>query len=683
VGEAHRILHRHGSKEAINFLNAQPPAYLSSAEFRALLERVQKRQVAEEIDRQLANDTNPDGHLRILANAIQKNKGNEELEKRLAVANERKRIVSSIVEHARAFEEERRYTEAVGEWDRMRKVYPSHPQLVSEIARLSRLDQQQRALSHKLGSVSSVDLPMSDSFRDQFDATRLMNQEDFERATVLETIQAPTRGARKGKIVGIGIVVAIVVLALILGIASLIRSSLVSVRIETNPPQSEIFVGNLTCESPCDLKIKPGSYLLQARREGYQPLSQQISIDQRTNIPLRIILNKIEASSAPPIASMGTLTISTNVEGADVFVDGSLQGTTGRDHKVSLTVMAGEHEVRVEKPGYPELSSRQVDITNDQRSSINFVFEPSAIVKSKPQIPQNSYVLITSLPGAQVAVDQRVVGRVPAKGTLVVQVSPNEHEVQVTAEGHEPFTTRTAIGTGEKVKIIADLKSRAVAISAPPSPPPFPPSAPVPSVTLTGSPATIELDQSTTLSWKATNATEVAIDGIGSVPASGSRQVTPSESTTYHVTAKGTGGTATASFQVTVLPLAAKKSAPVKSVDTAIDTDHKAIMATLSQYRDAYNSRDRVQLRHVWPTMTDRQFRDIQNAFKDANSISLTLRPRGTPTVNGNAAILACLQDTEIKVQGQTQTLTDSATFYLKRLGSDWIIDRIEYKKIR
>jgi hypothetical protein len=143
------------------------------------------------------------------------------------------------------------------------------------------------------------------------------------------------------------------------------------------------------------------------------------------------------------------------------------------------------------------------------------------------------------------------------------------------------------------------------------------------------------------------------------------------------------GGIATASFQVTVLPLAVKPPPPGRSVATAIDLDRKAIMSTLSQYRDAYNSRDRVQLRHVWPTMTDKQFRDIQNAFKDANSISLTLRPSGVPTINGNAAILACMQNTEINVQGQTQTLTDTATFYLKRLGNDWIIDRIEYRKMR
>jgi peptidoglycan-associated lipoprotein len=49
---------------------------------------------------------------------------------------------------------------------------------------------------------------------------------------------------------------------------------------------------------------------------------------------------------------------------------------------------------------------------------------------------------------------------------------------------------------------------------------------------------------------------DVSIDGIGAVQPSGSQQVSPAESTTYHLTAKGTGGTqdATARISVTQTP---------------------------------------------------------------------------------------------------------------------------------
>jgi len=66
-------------------------------------------------------------------------------------------------------------------------------------------------------------------------------------------------------------------------------------------------------------------------------------------------------------------------------------------------------------------------------------------------------------------------------------------------------------------------------------------------------PSTIERGQSSTLRWATENATEASIDpGIGAVSASGTRQVYPSDTTTYTLTAKGPGGTATSSATVTV-----------------------------------------------------------------------------------------------------------------------------------
>lgn len=84
-------------------------------------------------------------------------------------------------------------------------------------------------------------------------------------------------------------------------------------------------------------------------------------------------------------------------------------------------------------------------------------------------------------------------------------------------------------------------------------PPPTPPPAPTaPTATLSASPNTIDKGQSTTLTWQTTNATDVSIDGIGAVDPSGSRQVTPTDSTTYHLIAKGAGGTQDATARVTV-----------------------------------------------------------------------------------------------------------------------------------
>ena len=104
---------------------------------------------------------------------------------------------------------------------------------------------------------------------------------------------------------------------------------------------------------------------------------------------------------------------------------------------------------------------------------------------------------------------------------------------------------------------------------APPPPPPPAPTAPTAS--LSANPNTINAGQSTTLTWQTTNATEVSIDGIGPVDVSGSRQVTPADSTTYHLIARGAGGTQEATARVTVNTV----SAPPPTAATSNATEEE------------------------------------------------------------------------------------------------------------
>jgi peptidoglycan-associated lipoprotein len=90
--------------------------------------------------------------------------------------------------------------------------------------------------------------------------------------------------------------------------------------------------------------------------------------------------------------------------------------------------------------------------------------------------------------------------------------------------------------------------------------PPPPPAPPAPTATISANPPAVATGQSATLTWQTQNATDIAIDGLGTVPASGSRTVTPSGSTTYSLNAKGPGGAADASTRVTVNPAPAATS---------------------------------------------------------------------------------------------------------------------------
>jgi len=80
------------------------------------------------------------------------------------------------------------------------------------------------------------------------------------------------------------------------------------------------------------------------------------------------------------------------------------------------------------------------------------------------------------------------------------------------------------------------------------------PEAGPPSLSVAADPETIQLGESTTLSWSSTGADFCDIKpGVGSVAANGSIALSPAQTTTYTITATGHGGTAIASTTVTVI----------------------------------------------------------------------------------------------------------------------------------
>jgi peptidoglycan-associated lipoprotein len=75
---------------------------------------------------------------------------------------------------------------------------------------------------------------------------------------------------------------------------------------------------------------------------------------------------------------------------------------------------------------------------------------------------------------------------------------------------------------------------------------------PEPKVSLSTDKSNIDLGQNTTLRWSTENARTVTITGLGEVPGSGEREISPRASTTFTATALGDGGSASASARVTV-----------------------------------------------------------------------------------------------------------------------------------
>lgn len=152
--------------------------------------------------------------------------------------------------------------------------------------------------------------------------------------------------------------------------------------------------------------------------------------------------------------------------------------------------------------------------------------------------------------------------------------------------------------------------SKKVAKATPPSVPP-PPAAPT--ATLAAAPDVIQQGQSTTLTWQTQNANGITISGLGTVPASGSRSVTPGSSTTYTLTAKGPGGTQDASTRVTVNPMAKAMAQPTESG-------------------------------------ADLFGRNVKDVFFDFNKANI--RPDETSTAQSDAQFLAQHPDVKVMIEG-------------------------------
>jgi len=121
--------------------------------------------------------------------------------------------------------------------------------------------------------------------------------------------------------------------------------------------------------------------------------------------------------------------------------------------------------------------------------------------------------------------------------------------------------------------ILAGCSKKAAQATPPVAPPPVAPTA-----TLAANPAVIEQGQSTTLTWQTANASDVTIEGLGTLPASGSKTITPDNSMTYTLTAKGPGGTKDASARVTVNQKMAAAMAPSPGEDELFARNVKDVL---------------------------------------------------------------------------------------------------------
>lgn len=133
--------------------------------------------------------------------------------------------------------------------------------------------------------------------------------------------------------------------------------------VRSSPAGAEVFLnGERRGVAPVAIRaLALGAYTVRVQRSGYAAVEQRIVLEAgRPARALEVTLVRAGTgaaatpAAAPPAATTGSLVVDSRPAGARVFVDGA---EAGRTPLTLPSVAAGEHAVRIELPGYLNVST--------------------------------------------------------------------------------------------------------------------------------------------------------------------------------------------------------------------------------------------------------------------------------------------------------------------------------------
>ncbi len=181
---------------------------------------------------------------------------------------------------------------------------------------------------------------------------------------------------------------------------------------------------------PYRVSLEPGRHLIQVGRRGFVTFSKWVDVEKGQVLTVAVALESKAAQT-------GSLTVTADVTGLPVFVDGQQRGGTPL---VIDGLSEGEHQVEIRSPGEGYRAfSELVRVTAGGRTSID------ATLREAPDL--GSLRVITNIPGAMISLDGQEIGLAPtARGGL----QPGDHQLIARAEGYEPVEQTVSVIAGRE-----------------------------------------------------------------------------------------------------------------------------------------------------------------------------------------------------------------------------------------
>lgn len=178
----------------------------------------------------------------------------------------------------------------------------------------------------------------------------------------------------------------------------------------------------------------PGTYRLEAHKEGYHALDRPVEISIDSPATLEFSLRALDGFLSVEV--VGQSPGMPQLEDADVTVNG---GTARSAPVRNLALAPGAHEVEARAPRYQTVQTNVVVAGQGREESIRIALPPGWATVQINAVPA----------GARVAVEEEPRGEVP----LTLELDPGTHRVTVAAEGFQSFSTQLVARAGDRIRL--------------------------------------------------------------------------------------------------------------------------------------------------------------------------------------------------------------------------------------
>ncbi len=214
---------------------------------------------------------------------------------------------------------------------------------------------------------------------------------------------------------------------------------------DRNAFNSEVWVdGQLQGSIPVTLKLANGRHLLEIKKEGFEKFSQWVSLKEGDRVMVNPMLKALK------VTAIGTILVNSDVNGAQVYLDGNLK--PGATPMIISDITAGPHVVEVRKE--PALPWRQT-VQVEAGKTVKVTAELQATINGQG----GNVRVLSNVEGALVFLDGEEQGTAPID---LKNVKPGEHVVEIRAPGFKSREERVTVATGAASVLKLDLQEDGV-----------------------------------------------------------------------------------------------------------------------------------------------------------------------------------------------------------------------------